>query len=406
MARSDVIFRAGRWNELPRHIILVVFSHLPLRDRFSASLACKLWSSCFNSPVLWKEIIFRLEKAEDAQRCLVSVDKYGGILRNLRIDLNPKESINCTNASRVLTNLARCKERSLERVSINFTEGNPLFFRGVDILCSLAELFGPPDPKIRFSSFLKVLDLSEMAIAFDDKLINLLSGNHQHLEVMNMQNKSLTCRVTPECMEVFVRKCRKLKVLITFYKCLSEQVLFAMTETGREPMQFLSVLCKMEEKYHRGITNEAWSVIGCKLPDLKVAIHFDYTTDRDQIRKILLPMIPLAELDIRSLSDVHQEVHLAGKYYHNSLESVTISTTHSDQLEESLVYLAAHSTKLRMLHSFCGLHKSTIQSIREFRPELQKYTLQENDTEDCSLPLIFQGRFAQVERMKELGMYG
>lgn len=406
MTRSDVIADKGRWEELPRHIILVIFSHLPLGDRFSTSLVCKKWSDCFDSPYLWKQITLRLEKPEDAERCLTYVAKHGGILRNLKIDLNPREAVNCTNASRVLTNLSRCKERSLERVSVNFTEDNPLFFRGLDILCSLAELFGPPDPNIQFSSFLKVIDLSQMAIAFDDKLIKLLAVNHKDLEIMNMQNKSLTCRVTPQCMEIFVRKCRKLKKLITFYKCLSEQVLFAMAEEDREPLQFLSVVCKMEEKYHRGITNDAWSIVRRKLPDLRVAMHFDHTTDKEQIVKILHPSIPLAELDIRSLSDVHQEIDLAGKYYHSSLESLTVSTPRSDQLEDSLIHLATVSVKIKTLHSYCGLRKNTIESIFHLLPELKEYTLEENDTEDVWLPLIFRGRFAQVDKLKELGLYG
>ncbi|KAJ8041223.1 F-box/LRR-repeat protein 8 [Holothuria leucospilota] len=394
-----------QWDQLPRHILLIIFTHLSPNDRVSGSLTCRNWNACFNSPGLWRNFSFHFEKPEDKPKILSCLEKYDSVLRVVQIHLNPRHELNCTNASRVLTHLARCKQRSLETLSIHFTKGNPLFFKGLDILSSLAELFGPPNPEIKHHSFLKEINLSEMSVTFDDKLFNLISANHPYLEVMNMQNNSLTCQVTPTCIENFIRKCKRLRKLITFYKCISDDALCALLERGREQIRYLSLLCKMEEKYHKLISVNTWVNLKKCLPDLRVALLFDHTSDRQQIRDILCPKIPLVELSMRSLTELHEEVDIVVNYFSRSLEIFTISTKRTDRLEQALINLAAHSMNLKVFHCYCGLRESTIKTFLEFQPHLTDYTLSITDLEDSTLPPLFTGRFAHVQAMKEMGLF-
>ena len=382
------------WTALPEHILINIFSNLSLQDRCNAALTCSTWSSYFDSPYLWRNFTFAFFKEDDA-RLLTCLTKHGSQLREVDVVLNQKQPHNRENACTVLTSLARCEERRLQKISVQFTTENPLFFQGMEFLYCLAELFGPPDPKIQMVNTLSKVDLSGLSITLDDILLNLLSNQHNEtLENVNLQNSPLCCRVSPECVLNLVQKCRRLTHISLHYKSMSEQVLEELSQKDREPLKLLSLACRREEKYHKPISAKSWEKLVDSLPKLKVKFFFDHTIERHRISTILHPRIPVVELCLRTLTELHEEVALVASYYSNTLEHFVVTTKGTDRLQQALLNLVEWSSKLRVLHCYCALDEDTISKIQELRPNLEKCTLKTADEFNAMMPSLI-GREAR-----------
>ncbi|XP_072024347.1 F-box/LRR-repeat protein 8-like [Amphiura filiformis] len=382
------------WTALPDHILINIFSHLPLHDRCTAALACTTWSGCFDSPYLWRKFIFQFFKEEDARQ-LMCLTKHGSQLRDVNIVLNQKSQQNRENACTVLSSLARLEERRLQSISIQFTTENPLFFQGMEFLYGLAELFGPPDPQIQMLNTLYEVDLSGLSITLDDILFNLLAIHHNEtLHSVNLQNSPLCCRVTPECILNLVQKCRKLTSLSMHYKSMSEGVLEEFAKKDRKPLKMLSLACRREEKYHKPISAASWEKLVDKLPNFQVKFFFDHTIERHRIATILHPHIPVIKLCMRTLTELHEEVAMTAEYYHETLEHFVITTKGTDRLQQALLNLVEISPRLKVLHCYCALDDNTISRVKELCPNLEKFTLKTTDEFNAMMPSLI-GREAR-----------
>lgn len=371
----------AKWENLPDHVILLIFSMLDVGDRYSASLSCQHWAEVFDKAVLWRHFSFNFHSRADAKQ-LKCLEKHGGHLKSVFVFVDPQGPFNCENLCRVITGLARHEERKLERIGIYFTTENPLFFQGNDILSSVAELFGPPNPKIILTGTLVDVDLSGLNISYTDILFNLLSSNHPNLEVLNIQNTSLSCQVSAVALFNLVEKCRKLRRLSCFYSSMCDKLMEAFTEKDRSPLEVLSFSCQREDKFHKHVSIESWDKITKALPKLRVIVNFDHTIERLLIHSILHHQIPLVELSLRTMSELHREVALVDSYFSQSLEKLTITTKGSKALEEALLNLVEHAVHLKALHCHCGLQEDVIEKIKAMKPNLLDCTLHtEEDVE-------------------------
>ncbi len=390
------------WTALPDHILINIFSHLPLPDRCTAALACTTWAGCFDSPYLWRKFTFQFFQEVDSRQ-LMCLTKHGSQLRDVDIVLNQKSQHNRENACTVLSSLARLEERRLQSISIQFTTENPLFFQGMEFLYGLAEPFGPPDPKIEMVNTLTKVDLSGLSITLDDILFNLLANHHNEtLQCVNLQNSPLCCRVTPECILNLVQKCNKLTSLHMHYKSLSEGILEEFAKEGRRPLKLLSLACRREEKYHKPISAASWEKLVRKLPKLQVKFFFDHTIERHRIALILHPHIPITELCIRTMTELHEEVALAADYYHETLEHFVITTKGTDRLQRALLHLVEISPKLRVLHCYCALDENTISRVRELCPNLEKSTLKTADEFNAMAPYLIGREARSVAQSQQI----
>lgn len=363
-----------QWESLPQHVILLIYSRLDISDRFSASLTCHRWSEIFDNPILWRHFTFCFKtKAHTNQlKCL---DKHGSHLKSVHVHVDPRVPINCENLCRVITGLARCEERRLQRIGIFFTAENPLFFQGTEIQSSLAELFGPPDPRVSMTGTLTEVDLSGLHVTYTDILLKLLSSNHPNLEILNIQNISLSCMISSEALLDLVQKCRKLRKLWCFYKSTCDELMEAFVEKDRAPLEFLSLSCQREDKFHKHLSIDSWDKITKALPKLRASFLFDHTIERLDIHSILHHQIPLVELSLRTMSELHREVALVDSYFSQTLEKLTITTKGSKSLEEALVRLVENAVNLKVLHCYCGLSQEIIDKIKTLKPDLVECTL-------------------------------
>ena len=64
------------WTMLPDHILINIFSNLPLGDRCKAALSCSMWASVFDSPYLWQRFQFTFSQENDTGQ-LMCLTKHG-----------------------------------------------------------------------------------------------------------------------------------------------------------------------------------------------------------------------------------------------------------------------------------------------------------------------------------------
>ena len=383
----------SEWSSLPDHILINVYSFLELGDRLQAAMTCKEWYASFHTPILWRTFSFQFFSEADSCQ-LKCLNLYGQQLRNVSIVLKQRERVNCENACEVINRLAECPERRLQEISIQFVTDNPLFFQGGEFLNSLALLFGPPAPSVTMHSYLRRVDLSKLSISISDLTLALLANNHPTLEVLNIQNMALMCEVSPYNMLELVQKCKKLRELSTFYKSMSDDVFKAFAAEDHAPLEFLSLACRREEKYHKPLSAESWGILVASSPKLRVNMAFDHTIERHQIRHILHPQIPIRDLSMRTMSELHQEVALVASFYPQTIESFIVVTKGSEALKTGLINLVSAAPRLRVLHCYCGLDENTIERIKTLCPTLEDYTLKTED-DFREMDTVFVGRAAR-----------
>ncbi len=377
-------FESKDWSLLPDHILVEIFSYLGRSDQVRAARACKTWNDNFHSPYLWTyfNFFFYMPAQEKFVKCL---ENFGKFLRHVYIELDQSVESNRQNACKVIEGLARLKERRLKHITIKFTAENPFFYSGKEFMDALSLLFGPPSENTKIIHTLIEVDLKQLAILFDDKFINVLSGNNPDLQTLNIQNTVLVCKVTPECILRLVQKCRKLKD-IRIYNCsISEDILLALTEEDRVPLEHLSIICRREEKYSKDIVCEVWSAVVKKLPKLRVSLGFDHTVPLHKVSLVMKPEIPVSVLRLETFTYIYNEVRQASSNYSKTLEKLVLQTPlsrNSPELNKALIELASECKILKCMHVFCVLDEKTVNKILELCPKMKAsncYTLKFKD---------------------------
>ena len=369
------------WSSLPHHVLVAIFSYLGRNDQYMAAQSCKAWSEVFSSPYLWTSFAFCFDKKPKDERLVRCIDTNGKYFKRVYIELNQSEVENRENACAVLAKLTALPERRLQKLTIAFTGENPLFYAGKEFVEALKALFGPPPTECRMISYLTDIDLRRLKVSYDDDLFNVLSANNPHLERLNIQNQVLICKVSPTCILRLVQRCRKLKELSLYNCSISEDILLALTEDDRIPLEHLALICRREEKYIKDIEGDVWKAVTAKLPELRVTLSFDHTCPLHKVSELMKPEVPIRELRLETFTYIYEEIRIAASYYKTILEKVVINTPmsrNSPEFNESLMKLATQCTKLRSLHVFCVLEKDTVETILALHPDMHErkcYTL-------------------------------
>ena len=278
----------------------------------------------------------------------------------------------CVCCLQALNSLAKNRERKLTSLTIRFTGQNPFFYNGMEFVVELKLLFSCLGDYTHPFSQLTHVDLSGLDIAFDDALFDILSENHPGLQYLNIQNKSLVCKVTPNCTHRLVSRCRKLKDLRVFHLSLTDDVLTEVAEQEEPCLQHLSILYRRETKYTVDLSSEAWSRLVKKIPGLQVTLGFDHTCPLHRICEVMKPEIPVMVLQLETFTRIYEEVNHATTCYHKTLQKVVLHTRNSEELGRALVRMAENCKRLHSLIVYCVLNESIIDQILELRPEIRR----------------------------------
>lgn len=374
---------SSSWGSLPDHIIASIFTHFNHSERCKLALVCKTWLDAFRSPSLWHAFRFDFISAEE-YRYESFLKEHGHHLRDVKIRCDQEEKINRENACKLIHDLRHLPKRRIDGITVQFIGENPLFYVGHEFIQSLQEFFSPlldEEGQCKAMSRLRRVDLSRVSVTFiNDLFLCLAEHNSDTLEYLNIQNASLVCKVTADCILNLVQKCRKLKYLATYYGNINDEVLLAFAEEERSPLEHLSVLCRREEKYRLATQSQTWQTVIKKLPNLRVTLWFDYSCPMFKVDGILKPEIPVSCLKLLIQARVVQYVYFATQYYSKTLEKVAISTTNSPEFENALLHLVSACSKLTELHVFqCTISTNVRQEILQIRPELKRFTLKTPD---------------------------
>ncbi|KAK7114149.1 F-box/LRR-repeat protein 8-like [Littorina saxatilis] len=363
-------FASKTWEVLPQHILVSVFSYLTPLERLQAALACKTWNTCLQHPLLWRRFVckFLLPVHE---KVLVPVELHGHRIKALVIEVDQIDCQNRKNACKALNILAKNKERMLCSLTMHCLGQNPLFYAGQEFIAELKLLFGTFGDDLEPFSKLTHIDLSGLDIALDDSLFNILSDNHPGLEYLNIQNKSLVCKVSPLCLRHLVSKCKRLKSLSVFQLSLTDDVLTEIADQEAPCLQYLSILYRREAKYTTDLSSEAWSQLLKKIPTLRVSLGFDHTCPLHRICEVMKPEIPVTELRLDTFTRVYDEVNHATNCYHKTLEKMVLQTRNSEELEQALLRMAENCKRLNSLVVYCVLSESVVSQILELRPQIK-----------------------------------
>lgn len=370
---APCLMEGTRWENLPEHIVVRIFSFLRLSERSTASQTCKHWREFFNSPVLWQTFQFKFDDSKEFKygKCL---ENHGQYLRKVEIHCQQEEKINRESACTLIRKLSAMKVRRLEKFTIKFLGENPLFYAGHEFIDCLRDLFDKPKSDSQVQIPLKSVDLCKLPIAYSDDLINLLAENNPDLESLNIQNASLICKVTSGCIENVVDKCRKLKSLALHHTSITEEIMLSLTEDNRAQLEHLSIDCRREEKFGKVITSDVWQKVRHEMPSLRVTLAFDCSCPMFKVDAILTPEVPVKDLRLEVMSRVVSQVYFAAVNYSETLERLSISTTRSEELEQALIYLVTKCHKLSELYVFqCCISPETKQKILEIRPQMKRF---------------------------------
>ncbi|XP_071092323.1 F-box/LRR-repeat protein 8-like [Haliotis cracherodii] len=356
-------------SSLPDHIVVKILSYLSREDRSRAGRTCTDWQRCYRCPQLWYTSTFNFQQPHDG-RCLPWLDQYAKHMRTVRIQLNQHETENRANACTALHKLCHAEERRLTSLHIKFTGENPLFYAGQEFVDELKTLFGcrMESQKVQF----RHIDLSGISVAYDDSVFDVLSENNPQLESLNILNRNLVCKISPECVQRLVQRCRKLTDLRLFHCSMSDSVLSSLAEAERKPLKHLAILCRREQKYIQDLTSEAWSELVKQCPQLRVVLGFDHTCPLRMVAVILKPEIPVVELRLETFTYIYDEVNLAASFYSKTLEKVVLQTRNSPQLGDSLINLGTRCQRLTSLLVYCVLEKTVVDKILALCPDMKE----------------------------------
>ena len=368
------------WNTIPQHILVTVFSYLPVNDRLNASLTCKYWSECFHNPLLWSKFVFKFDTNVDGEgKALRCIEKYCDVLKDVKIYLNQAQKLSRDRALHVVDELAAISKKKIQKFAFCFTGENPLCFNGNEILNKLKNLFSRSlESELVFH--LTVVDLNHCNIALDNNLITILADEHPLLSVVKVQNSCLIDNVTPSSMMHLIEKCVCLEELHTFYHCINSNVVKKIAEKGRVPFKVLSLMCNRSDKYNELIPSDAWLQFSLANAKAEVTIKFHSSMLHHKIIPLLCPGIPLVALDMKVYGWLADELqHIAVTFpdtlkYLSFNPSLDMTLKAPPGVEPALLELASRCELLKELHCYCALTNDVIDSIKKMRA-FEKCTL-------------------------------
>ncbi|BFZ13266.1 hypothetical protein BsWGS_16305 [Bradybaena similaris] len=369
MAESTQLFYED-WANLPDPILTQVFSYLSEVERCRVGATCKHWLQCLETPQLWRTFKCVFELPEDRKH-IKCIKKYGHFISRLTIVMNymrynyyeQEES----NPAVMLYHLSCLKNVRLSYLSIVFHQstvgGNEYFGK------ALQKLFIKIGEK-KEKSTLKHLDLPCLPKYFNDNLVEKISETCPNLEYLNFESTGTLGRFYLNHMVTLVLKCRKIQELNLYYTHLSDDVLKALSETDRKPLQRLGIVYSIYDDNKRDLSSVAWSSLLTANPDLKVSLRSEFLCPADRILEIMKPEIPVQELclsyDYRS--PIYPVINKAVAYYEQILEKLVVSCDPSRELQESLLDAARRCKKLKALYVYRVLDKDVIDQILELCP--------------------------------------
>ncbi|BFZ13262.1 hypothetical protein BsWGS_16301 [Bradybaena similaris] len=367
------------WANLPDLVLTQVFSYLSEVERCRIGATCRHWLQYLDTSQHWRTFncVFCLPADRKQVKC---IEKYGHFISRLTIYINHTQEENTNNALAVLNHLSSLENVHLSYLSIVLT-GEILMGDVIDNFNKGLQTLLTKIGQNKEKSTLKHLTVPYIIFMYNiDNLIDCISSACPNLEYLNISINPfpfyIWLNVVADRMKILVLNCRQIQVLCFPYSSLSDNVLKALSQAGRKPLQRLEIVCTrydtiplLYKAWSHNTSSEGWSSLVTAHPGLKVVLKFQFGCHC--ISEIMMPGIPVQELclDVPSLDiPIYPEINKAVVYYEQMLEKLVVSCDPSRELQESILNAARRCKKLKALYVYCVLDKDVIDQILELCP--------------------------------------
>ena len=379
------------WSTLPWHVVVNIFSHLPMSDRTRARLVCHRWNECFHDCSLWRHFTFDFDTELDPHAdTLLAMKLHGDHLRSVTIRLNQSQPLSRQRVCQLMdTTLVNAMRGRLNSFTMRFTGENPLCFNDPELVLSVKNFVRNCCGRTTGgnhhlpSSVLHTIDLNDFDVTLDNELVNAMFKNHLLLRKVGLQNRCLMDNINANAMRNLVKQCQHLEEIDAFYHCVDGAVIDMLAKPNRKrPFRRLSLSCNRSNKYfNHFISSESWLNLSLAQPELEVAMNFGWSFPRHLITEVLSVNMPLVDLELNVYAWLTEELQHVCEEFTGSLRSLTFRTNVDwgvqapPGLEPVLVDLVTQSVSLRELHCHCVLSDDVIERIKSARPSLTASTL-------------------------------
>ncbi|XP_070616626.1 F-box/LRR-repeat protein 8-like isoform X3 [Erythrolamprus reginae] len=363
---SDVI--DSLWNYMPEEIIACIFSFLSVTDRHTVSHVCRKWAEAVASPAVWRFTDLSFDFKEEEEVCILSpLEPYLVYIRHLRIELNHMLDINRNLVTELLEMLSD-KKAKLQVLCIIGQGWCPYFDTGQEILESVGS-YCQSDNK----THLQHVNFQHMPFVLDNFTVLLLAYRSPHLHTLMLNNQSpAPIILKPETIVEIVQACPKLTVLGIYYAVLSKDLLQELVKPNRGPFECLDIFYEYLDKQ---IPEECWATMSKRHPQFRVKLEIGAMVDPSKLTDLLKPQIPVKHLQFNYLHYLIRELGLITKFYSQTVETLSMYTAPSDDLNAALIELAKKCSRLKEVHCFCVVSRAVVVTFLSHCSGLQNYTL-------------------------------
>ncbi|XP_053126799.1 F-box/LRR-repeat protein 8-like isoform X2 [Hemicordylus capensis] len=355
------------WNCVAREILVRIFSYLPLKDRHTSFSVCQRWAVALSLSLVWRftEIGCNAEEMEECMwQCL---RRYLCHVIHLRIVLDQSQKANRRQVAHIFDMLIQQRGK-LQALCLVCCGRRPDFGSSQDILQGFRKFCLSKD-KID----LHYIDFRQTSFMLENGIVHLIGTSNPNLHTLLINNHpSGVIFLRPQTIVEVLRVCPKLSTLGVYHAMLSEDVIQELLKPDREPFLFLDIFCKGLDSY---ISEELWSALTEKHPQLRVGLEFGPMVSTWEISMILKPNIPVTALKFDTLTSMVRQIQYVTDNYSRTLERLVLHTTPSDDLNLSLIELVRTCVHLKEIHCRCAVSQAVIDAFLLNCPRLIRYTL-------------------------------
>nr|XP_033783081.1 F-box/LRR-repeat protein 21-like isoform X1 [Geotrypetes seraphini]XP_033783082.1 F-box/LRR-repeat protein 21-like isoform X1 [Geotrypetes seraphini]XP_033783083.1 F-box/LRR-repeat protein 21-like isoform X1 [Geotrypetes seraphini]XP_033783084.1 F-box/LRR-repeat protein 21-like isoform X1 [Geotrypetes seraphini]XP_033783085.1 F-box/LRR-repeat protein 21-like isoform X1 [Geotrypetes seraphini] len=258
------------WGNLPHHVVLHVFQHLPLVDRARASSVCRRWNEVFHIPDLWRKFEFELNQPATSYLKSTHPDLIQQIIKRHADHLQyvSFKVDSCTESAEaacdILSQLVNCSIKTLGLIST--AKSSFMNISKSHFVSALTVVFVN-------SKSLSSIKIDDTPVD-DPSLKVLVANNSDTLKLLKMNSCP---HVSPAGILCVADQCHGLRELALNYHLLSDELLLALSSEKHVRIEHLRIDVVSEnpgQTLFHPIKKQSWDTLIKHSPKVSIVMYF------------------------------------------------------------------------------------------------------------------------------------